>query len=242
MKRIVIVLALVMAGMASRADDFQLKNGETFKATVMGIVDEDVYMLKLEDGTTRRVKTGEVLRRIESAVAHAPVRVRPTVAVAATPPTATARERAIRAMLVAGSSRDDSLMTFVPLRAEGGQYAMSARPQAIDLKTAPILDRPAYEVEHVYLTKDHPASVALKPRTDGLTYSGVGMGPISVEMSPAPTPGDKVRLIVVLLGDHAGGNAFLAAVGRHDPFTGPGAPLSAHLLRCLVPEDPKAPK
>jgi hypothetical protein len=77
----------------ARADEFTLKNGETFRGSLLGIANEDTLIVRLSDGTTRRVKRDDVAKRVEERAEEKPQK--PPAPVPPPPPSNDARQSLI---------------------------------------------------------------------------------------------------------------------------------------------------
>ncbi len=140
----------------ARADVFTLKDGSTLEGSLVGSSD-DAYLVRLGDGSTRRVLKSDVKSREWRDPQAAPAS-KPQPPTAATPvivgATMTADERmaalkkaardglASRARLVVGARE---LTTYVPIKVEGG-YALAAEPKKLELDQASYLDRTVDEL------------------------------------------------------------------------------------------------
>jgi hypothetical protein len=146
-------LLVVFFASLAYADVFTLNDGTKVEGTLVGAVD-DAYMVKLADGTTKRLLKSDVKSRVEKPV-EAPKETPPPVKVETTKgPELTADERmallkkmardglSLRARLVVGARE---LVTWTPLKVEGG-YAISSQPKKLELDTATFLDRNVDEI------------------------------------------------------------------------------------------------
>lgn len=138
---LVAVAALVLAASPAGADDVLLNSGETVTGTVLGEA-ADVVILKLPDGSTRRIPKAEVksIKRGEPPpVTTPPVKKEPKEKEELTP--AQAREKelrdAIRPSLEKAHARPE---TFVPVKAEG-EWVTSPRARVVDIDKCPVNDR-----------------------------------------------------------------------------------------------------
>lgn len=143
-------LTLALVGPV-RADELVLADGEVVTGTVVARSDDSITV-KQADGSLRIVKRDEVTR--ETAGKDAPRT--PRRADASPPPRdgapvggiaalkAAARDGLLERQKVAGPSFE--LASYVPLRAEGRTFALSAAPRKVDLETAVYRDRTVDEV------------------------------------------------------------------------------------------------
>lgn len=147
-------LALLLMAPLARGDVFTLKDGTTLEGTVVGSTD-DAYLVKLADGSQKRVLKDAVKKR-EWKEAPPPPAVTPPVEAPGPQkaPELTAEERlaalkksardglGLRSRLVVGARE---LTTAVPIKVEGG-YALSTQPRKLELDQASYVDRSVDEL------------------------------------------------------------------------------------------------
>src|SRR5687768_8014382 len=89
------VIFVVLAASTGRADVFTLKDGTTIEGALVGSTD-DAYLVKLADGTTRKIAKDEVKQREAKPVGPATsAPATPATPVAAKPAELTAEERLV---------------------------------------------------------------------------------------------------------------------------------------------------
>lgn len=202
MKRLVWAALLAsLVATTARADVFALKDGSTVEGALVGSTD-DAFLVKLSDGTTRRIAKDDVKQRDAKAVAPAtPPPAAPAQPVVLKSPELSAEERlaalkraardglSLRARLVVGARE---LVTWVPLKVEGG-YALSTQAKKFELDQASFVDRNVDEVAHeLWDKRAKPAEErfrALKAVTGAICWVEAEV------LSAAPSGGDTEAVI-----------------------------------------------